>query len=217
MPVIPRIAVLISGRGSNLHALLHAEGRGALGGTIALVISNRGDARGLGIAREFGVATRVVRHAQRERADFDADLAHAIDQAACDLVVLAGFMRILTPDFVARYAGRLLNIHPSLLPAFGGLDTHRRALAEGVRVHGCSVHFVTPDLDHGPIVAQGAVPVLPDDDETTLAARVLEVEHRIFPLAVRAWCERRLVIDGQRVFVTGEHAAAHALQVPASI
>ncbi len=203
-----RIAVLISGRGSNLRALLAAESSGELGGTVALVISNRGDAGGLAIARGYGVATRVIDHARRERADFDAEVHAAIDAAECDLVVLAGFMRILGPDLVARYAGRMINIHPSLLPAFPGLATHRRALAEGVPVHGCTVHFVTPDLDHGPIIVQGFVQVLPDDDEARLAERVLAVEHRILPRAVRAWCERRLVIEDGRVRVLEEQAGS---------
>lgn len=214
MTAIPRIGVLISGRGSNLEALLLAERAGCLGGSVALVISNRATAGGLAIAARFGVATQVIDHVQRDRAEFDAALDTALERNACDLVVLAGFMRILTPAFVQRRAGAMINIHPSLLPAFGGLHTHRRALAEGVRIHGCTAHFVTSDLDHGPIIAQGAVAVLPDDDEARLAARVLEVEHRILPAAVRAWCEGRLVIAGGRVRVEGELPQLHALQVP---
>jgi len=214
MPAIPRIAVLISGRGSNLHALLHAEREGQLGGSIALVISNRAGAPGLRIAHAHGVATQVVEHNGRDRASFDADLKTAIERNACDLVVLAGFMRILTREFVEHYAGRLINVHPSLLPSFAGLDTHGRALAEGVRVHGCTVHFVTHDLDHGPIIAQGAVPVHAGDDEARLAARVLEVEHRLLPAAVRAWCDGRLVIADGRVRVSGETRVDAALEVP---
>ena len=194
------IVILISGRGSNMEALLDAD----VGGTIAAVISNRADARGLALARSRGVATTVVEHrgfASRE--EFDAALATAIDRFKPGLVVLAGFMRVLTPAFVARYAGRMLNIHPSLLPAFTGLDTHRRALEAGVKIHGCTVHFVTADLDHGPIIAQAAVPVLDDDDESTLAARVLAEEHRILPAAVRAFCQGRLVIADGRVRVLG--------------
>jgi phosphoribosylglycinamide formyltransferase-1 len=194
------IVILISGRGSNMEALLDAD----VGGTVAAVISNRADARGLALARSRGVATAVVEHrgfASRE--EFDATLATAIDRYEPGLVVLAGFMRILTPAFVARYAGRMLNIHPSLLPAFTGLDTHRRALEAGVKIHGCTVHFVTGDLDHGPIIAQAAVPVLDDDDESTLAARVLAEEHRILPAAVRAFCRGRLVIADGRVRVLG--------------
>jgi phosphoribosylglycinamide formyltransferase-1 len=194
------IVILISGRGSNMEALLDAD----VGGTIAAVISNRADARGLAIARNRGIATAVVEHrgfASREA--FDAALATAIDSFEPGLVVLAGFMRILTPAFVARYAGRMINIHPSLLPAFPGLDTHRRALEAGVKIHGCTVHFVTADLDHGPIIAQAAVPVLDDDDEDALAARVLAEEHRILPAAVRAFCQGRLVIADGRVRVLG--------------
>ncbi len=214
MTAIPRIGVLISGRGSNLEALLLAERAGCLGGSVALVISNRATAGGLAIAARFGVATQVIDHVQRDRAEFDAALDTVLERNACDLVVLAGFMRILTPAFVQRRTGAMINIHPSLLPAFGGLHTHRRALAEGVRIHGCTAHFVTSDLDHGPIIAQGAVAVLPDDDEASLAARVLEVEHRILPAAVQAWCEGRLVIAAGRVRVEGELPQLHALQVP---
>lgn len=216
MTAIPRIAVLISGRGSNLQALLEAEHSGRLGGSIALVISNRAKATGLRIAQSYGVATAVIDHGGRDRASFDADLVQAIERCACDLIVLAGFMRILTEAFVQRYAGRMINIHPSLLPAFGGLDTHRRALEEGVRIHGCTVHFVTADLDHGPIIAQGAVPVFADDDEARLAARVLAVEHRVLPGAVKTWCEDRLVIAGDRVRVVGERVTDCALEVPQS-
>ena len=211
----PRITVLISGRGSNLGALLAAEKAGRLAGTIALVISNRPGAAGLELAARHGVATSVIDHTRfADRDAFDAALAAAIDETRADLVVLAGFMRVLGNAFVERYAGRMLNIHPSLLPAYLGLHTHRRALADGVRVHGCTVHFVTPSLDYGPIVAQGAVPVLAGDDEDTLAARVLAVEHKIFPAAVRAFCERRLVIANGKVRVTGELATGGALIVP---
>lgn len=214
MPAIARVAVLISGRGSNLGALLEAERAGVLGGSIAVVISNRADAGGLALARRHGVATCVIGHAGKERAAFDAELADCLDLHRADLVVLAGFMRVLTAAFVARYAGRMINIHPSLLPAFGGLHTHRRALDDGVRIHGCTVHFVTADLDHGPVIAQAALAVLPGDDEQSLAARVLTLEHRILPLAVQAWCEGRLVVSGHRVRVEGEAAPPHVLQVP---
>jgi len=211
----PRITVLISGRGSNLGALLAAEQAGCLAGTITLVISNRLDVAGLELAARHDVARIVVDHERfADRDAFDAALAAAIDEASADLVVLAGFMRVLGNPFVERYAGRMLNIHPSLLPAYPGLHTHRRALADGVRVHGCTVHFVTPSLDHGPIVAQGAVPVLPGDDEDTLAARVLAVEHRIYPTAVRAFCEGRLVIADGKVRVRGEPATEGTLVVP---
>jgi phosphoribosylglycinamide formyltransferase-1 len=193
------IVILISGRGSNMAALLDAVERGELPVRVAAVLANRRHAAGLGMAAASGVPTRVVEHTLfADRAAFDAALAAAIDEFAPDLVVLCGFMRILGDDFVRHYAGRLVNIHPSLLPAFPGLHTHRRALHEGVRVHGCTVHFVTPALDHGPIIVQAAVPVLAGDDEATLAARVLAQEHRIYPLAVRWFAEGRLqLVDGR--------------------
>jgi phosphoribosylglycinamide formyltransferase 1 len=186
------IAVVISGRGSNLQALIEA------GLPVGAVIANRADAGGLALAAQRGIATRVVEHrAHASREDFDAALAAEIDRFKPRLVALAGFMRVLTPAFVARYRERLLNIHPSLLPAFPGLHTHERALAAGVKLHGCTVHFVTAELDHGPIVAQAAVPVLPGDDAATLAARVLEQEHVIYPRAVRWFLEGKLSIhDG---------------------
>jgi len=163
---------------------------------IRVVISNRPDAAGLEWARSRGLPTRVVDHkAYADRAQFDAALAAEIDAHRPDLVVLAGFMRILTPAFIERYARRMLNIHPSLLPAFTGLHTHARALAAGVKLHGCTVHFVTPELDSGPIVAQAAVPVLPGDTEQALAARVLAAEHRIYPQVVRWFLEGRLEFD----------------------
>jgi phosphoribosylglycinamide formyltransferase-1 len=213
---IPRITVLISGRGSNLAALLRAERKGELGGAVSAVISNRPDASGLGVAAGHGVATACVDHRGfTDRTLFDAALADAIDTSEPDVVVLAGFMRVLGPAFVQRFRGRMLNIHPALLPAYPGLDTHRRALADGVRVHGCTVHFVTDDVDHGPIVAQGAVAVHEDDDAESLAARVLEIEHRLLPMAVRACCEGRLVIDGRRVRVKEQPVPGNALEVPA--
>lgn len=195
------VVVLISGRGSNLRALLDA------GLPVSAVISNRADAEGLKLAGARGVATAVVehrRHATREA--FDAALAGEIERFQPRLVALAGFMRILTPAFVARFRERMLNIHPSLLPAFPGLDTHERALAAGVKVHGCTVHFVTAELDHGPIVAQAAVPVLPDDDAARLAARVLEQEHVIYPRAVRWFIDHRLTIGNGLVHVKGSDA-----------
>jgi phosphoribosylglycinamide formyltransferase-1 len=214
----PRITVLISGRGSNLAALVRADHAGRLGGGhVTAVISNRADAAGLGFAAVQGIATNVVAHSDYPTRDaFDEALARAIDATAPTLVVLAGFMRVLGPAFVRRYQGRMLNIHPSLLPSYPGLHTHRRALADGVRIHGCTVHFVTNDLDHGPIVAQGAVPVLAADDEDALATRVLAVEHRILPAAVRAFCEGRLVIENRQVRVEGEVASLDTLEVPAS-
>lgn len=195
------VVVLISGRGSNLQALIDA------GVPVSAVISNRAEAGGLAIAAARGIATRVVehrRHAARE--DFDAALAEEIERFAPRLVALAGFMRVLTPGFVARYHERLLNIHPSLLPAFPGLHTHERALAAGVKVHGCTVHFVTAGLDHGPIVAQAAVPVRPDDDAAALAARVLRLEHVIYPRAVRWFLEGSLAVTDGVVSVRGGNA-----------
>ena len=190
---------MISGRGSNMQALVEA------GLPVAAVISNRADAMGLDYARSRGIATAVVSHRDyATREDFDAALAQVVDGYAPDLVALAGFMRILTEAFVVRYQGRMLNIHPSLLPAFPGLDTHARALAAGVKLHGCTVHFVTPQLDHGPIVIQAAVPVLPQDDEAILAARVLTQEHRIYPRAARWFLQERLVIENGVVRVEGE-------------
>ena len=208
-----RIVILISGRGSNMDALLKAR----LPATIAAVISNVPHAPGLATARAHGVATSVVdHHAHGERAAFDAALASEIDAHAPDLVVLAGFMRVLTDAFVARYAGRLMNIHPSLLPAFPGLHTHRRALEAGVRIHGCTVHFVTSVLDHGPIIAQAAVPVEPGDTEETLAARVLFQEHRIYPQAVRWFCEGRVrLVTGGRAEVDSARTASGVLISPA--
>ncbi len=192
------IVVLISGRGSNMRALVEA------GLPVAAVISNRPDAAGLAYARERGIAAEVVDHKQYAgREPFDAALAAAIDAHAPRLVVLAGFMRILTADFVQRYAGRMLNIHPSLLPSFTGLDTHERAIAAGVKAHGCTVHFVTPELDHGPIVVQAVVPVLAPDDADALAARVLAQEHVIYPRAVRWFLDGRLTLADGRVRVSG--------------
>jgi phosphoribosylglycinamide formyltransferase-1 len=212
---IPRITVLVSGRGSNLGALIDAERRGELGGTITAVLCNRAGAPALGIAAAHGIATQLIEHRRyADRDAFEAELGAAIDASEPDLVVLAGFMRVLGAGFVARYAGRMLNVHPSLLPSYPGLDTHRRALADGVRVHGCTVHFVTADVDHGPIVMQGAVAVLEGDDEATLADRVLAVEHRLLPAAVRAFCERRLVIAGRRVRVKDEVVSTATFVVP---
>lgn len=206
-----RIVILISGRGSNLEAILAAQ----LPVTIAAVISNRPEADGLATAQAAGLPTAVVDHRRfASREEFDAALAQAIDAHSPDLVVLAGFMRILTDGFVNRYAGRMLNIHPSLLPSFPGLATHRAALAAGVRVHGATVHFVTPTLDHGPIVIQAAVPVLADDSEQSLAARVLREEHRIYPQAIRWFAEGRLALAGTRVRIERARDAAGALCVP---
>jgi phosphoribosylglycinamide formyltransferase-1 len=211
-----RIVILISGRGSNMAALFEAVGDGAIRAQIVGVISNRPEAAGLEIAARRGVITSVVDHVlSPNRGEFERSLSAAIDALAPDLVVLAGFMRVLSPEFVAHYDRRMLNIHPSLLPAYSGLHTHRRALADGVKVHGCTVHFVTSDVDGGPIVAQAAVPVRDDDDEASLAARVLEAEHRILVAAVGWYCEDRLAIDGRRVRIRDHVADAGALLVPA--
>ncbi|WP_112485778.1 phosphoribosylglycinamide formyltransferase [Thiomonas sp. X19] len=196
------IVILISGRGTNMQAIVRACTAEAWPARVAAVISNRPDAAGLGFARELGIATHVVDHCQASnREAFDAALAACIDAYAPKAVALAGFMRVLTPGFVRRYAGRLINIHPSLLPAFAGLGTHRRALDAGVKWHGATVHLVTPDVDHGPIVAQAVVPVLDGDTEESLAARVLDQEHRIYPAAVRALVEGRLQVQGLHVRV----------------
>lgn len=206
-----RYVILISGRGSNMESLLDAR----LPGQCAAVISNRADAAGLASAASRGVATRVIDHrgfASRE--EFDAALAAEIEALAPDLVLLAGFMRILTEGFVRRFEGRLLNIHPSLLPAFPGIRTHAQALAAGVRLHGCSVHFVTPALDGGPIVAQAAVPVRAGDDEASLGRRVLAEEHLLYPRVARWFLEGRLTLADGRVRLDGEQAASGSLHAP---
>jgi phosphoribosylglycinamide formyltransferase-1 len=189
---VKRIVILISGRGSNMQALLEAN----LPCQIAAVISNRADAKGLETAGKHGIPTAVISHKDyADRTAFDAALAATIDRYAPDLVVLAGFMRILTTGFVERYRGKLINIHPSLLPAYPGIDTHQRAIQDGIKIHGCTVHFVTPDLDHGPIIIQAAVAVLHDDTPQSLSARVLIEEHRIYPQAVRWLCRNQVWLD----------------------
>lgn len=204
--------ILISGRGSNMDALLDAQ----LPGRCAAVISNRPDAAGLAVAAARGLPTGVLDHrlfASRE--DYDAALACMIDEYTPDLVVLAGFMRILTAGFVERYAGRLLNIHPSLLPAFPGVRTHEQALAAGVRVHGCTVHFVTPALDGGPIIAQAAVPVMGNDTAATLAARVLREEHRLYPAVVRAVLTGQALLNpAGRVDIRSEQPQSETFHAP---
>jgi phosphoribosylglycinamide formyltransferase 1 len=200
---VKKIVILISGRGSNMEAIVRA----GLPAEIAAVISNRADAAGLKFAASEGLATQVVdERSFPSRGAFENALAEAIDRHSPDLVALAGFMRVLGPEVVRRYSGRMINIHPSLLPAFPGLHTHRRALQEGVKLHGCTVHFVTPQVDHGPIIVQAAVPVRAADTEAALAARVLRQEHRIYPLAIRWFAEGRLVVDDGLVRVNGTGA-----------
>ena len=196
------IVVLISGRGSNLQSIIEQAAAGELPVDIRAVISNRPDAAGLERARAAGIETAVVDHRDYpDRAAFDAALARCIDRYEPGAVALAGFMRILTPDFVRHYRGRLLNIHPSLLPAYRGLDTHRRALADGARRHGASVHFVTEELDGGPVILQAEVPVLAGDTPETLAARVLAQEHRLYPAALRLLAEGRVRLgEGEVLF-----------------
>jgi phosphoribosylglycinamide formyltransferase-1 len=198
------IVILISGRGSNMEAIVQACAAEGWPARIAAVISNRPDAAGLAFSAAHGIATAVVDHkafgpGDAGRAAFDAELQRVIDGFAPDLVVLAGFMRILTPGFTGHYAGRMLNIHPSLLPAFTGLHTHRRALEMGCRFAGATVHFVTAELDHGAIVAQAVAPVLPGDDEAAVSARVLKLEHRMYPAAVRWFVQDQLRIEGLQV------------------
>jgi phosphoribosylglycinamide formyltransferase 1 len=198
-----KLVILISGRGSNMEAIVRGCSRERWPARIAAVIANRPDAAGLAFAASQGIATAVVDHRQfPDREAFDAALAAEIDRFSPDLLALAGFMRVLTSAFVDRYAGRMLNVHPSLLPSFAGLKTHQQALDAGVRLHGASVHFVTSQLDHGPIVIQSAVPVLAGDDAAALAARVLATEHVIYPRAVRWFVEGRLALAGLRVTLT---------------
>ncbi|HYH22022.1 MAG TPA: phosphoribosylglycinamide formyltransferase [Azospirillum sp.] len=200
-----KLGVLISGRGSNLQALIDACAQPDFPAEIALVLSNKADAYGLERARNSGIATAVVSHRDHpgDKPAFEAAMDAALREAGVELVCLAGFMRILSPWFVERWQDRLINIHPSLLPSFKGLDTHERAIAAGVRVHGCTVHFVRPAMDDGPIIVQAAVPVLGTDQPHDLAERVLEQEHRIYPLAVRLIAEGRARVDGERVMVEG--------------
>jgi phosphoribosylglycinamide formyltransferase 1 len=193
-----RVAILISGRGSNMVALIEAAKDTNFPAEIVLVVSNEPTAEGLKRARDADIATATVDHRPfgKDREAFERALQAAIEPHAIDLICLAGFMRLLTPWFIAKWEGRMLNIHPALLPAFKGLDTHARALAAGVTQHGATVHFVVPEMDAGPVIVQEAVPVLPDDTEPTLAARVLAVEHRIYPQALRMVAEGRARIDG---------------------
>ncbi len=203
-----KVAVLISGRGSNLQALIDACAPADFPAEIRLVLSNRADAAGLERARRAGIPAQVVSHREYgTRAEFDAALDRALEAAGIELVCLAGFMRVLGDAFVARWRDRVVNIHPSLLPAFPGLDTHARALAAGVRFTGCTVHFVREAVDDGPIIVQAAVPVLPGDDSDKLAARVLAAEHRAYPLALRLIAEGRVRIADGRVEIRGAAGA----------
>ncbi len=205
-----RVAILISGRGSNMVALIDAAKAKNFPAEIALVVSNEPAAQGLDRARASGIATAIVDHRPygKDRAAFERALQAAIEPHRIDLICLAGFMRLLTPWFIGQWEARLLNIHPALLPAFKGLDTHVRALAAGAKQHGATVHFVVPEMDSGPIIAQEAVPVLPDDTEASLAARVLAVEHRIYPQALRMVAEGRVRIERGRCLVDGVAASA---------
>lgn len=202
-----KVAVLISGRGSNLRALIDAFGPKVADSPvkIALVMSNRPDAQGLDRAAEAGLKTEIVDHkAFQNREDFDVAMDREIRAAGAEFVALAGFMRLLTPQFVTTWKDKLVNIHPSLLPSFPGLHTHKRALEAGVRFHGATVHFVRPETDSGPIVAQSIVAVRPDDTEESLAARVLETEHRLYPLALRLIAEGHVRVEGERAILSGD-------------
>ncbi len=212
-PPLP-IVILISGRGSNLQAIINCASNHALAVDIRAVISNRPDAAGLEIARNAGLTTAVVDHSRHtSRQAFDQALLACIDRYRPRLVVLAGFMRLLTEHFVRHFHGRMLNIHPSLLPALPGLDTHRRAIEAGCREHGASVHFVTPEMDGGPVLLQAHVPVRPDDDPASLAARVLEQEHRLYPLAIQWFAEQRIFLDDQGQIIFDGQPLTHPMDL----
>ena len=213
-----RVAVLISGRGSNMAALIEAAKDKSYPAEIVLVLSNKADAGGLLTARDNGIATEIVDHTQfgKDRVAFDAAMQSKLEAHRVDLVCLAGFMRLLSPGFVDLWQNRMLNIHPALLPAFKGLDTHARALTEGAKIHGATVHFVVAEMDAGPIIMQGAVAVRPDDTEAALAARVLAVEHRIYPSALKLVAEGRVrVVDG-RCLIDGVAVPDAAALVPSA-
>jgi phosphoribosylglycinamide formyltransferase-1 len=211
-----RVAVLISGRGSNMAALIEAARDATYPAEIVLVLSNRPAAAGLSLARASGIATTVVDHAVygKDREAFERKMQDMLETNRIELVCLAGFMRLLTPWFVGLWQGRMINIHPALLPAFKGLDTHQRALAAGVKIHGASVHFVVADMDSGPIIAQGAVGVRDDDTAATLAARVLGIEHRIYPAALALLAAGRIRLADGRCRIEGAAGAAGHLIVP---
>jgi len=215
MTLRKRVVVLISGRGSNMSALIEAASDPAFPAEIVAVLSNRPDARGLDTARERGIATAVIDHkAYDDREAFEHDLTQAIEEYRPDLVCLAGFMRLLTTTFTQHWRDRLINIHPSLLPAFKGLDTHERALAAGVKLHGCTVHFVRPEMDAGPIIAQAAVPVVAGDGPDSLAARVLAAEHQLYPMALALVASGRTRIAAETVIVDADTDTAAALIWP---
>lgn len=204
-----RVAVLISGRGSNMRSLVSAARAADYPAEIALVLSNKADAGGLAFAREQGIATAVIDHkAFKAREDFERAMQVELEKHKIDLICLAGFMRVLTSWFVAQWSGRMINIHPALLPSYRGLHTHERALADGVKIHGCTVHFVVPEMDEGPVIAQAAVPVRDADTPETLGARVLEQEHVLYPMALRHVAAGGLTIDGNRVKGAGDAAGA---------
>ncbi len=211
-----RVAVLISGRGSNMTALIEAAKDKDYPAEIALVLSNRPDAGGLATARSAGIATEVVDHTLfgKDRTAFDRTVQAALEKHRIDFVCLAGFMRLLTPEFVAHWPERLLNIHPALLPAFKGLETHKRALAADAKIHGATVHFVVAELDSGPIIAQGAVAVHAGDSEATLAARVLKIEHQIYPLALKLLAEGHIQVENGRCLIDGVAVPDTAALVP---
>jgi phosphoribosylglycinamide formyltransferase-1 len=212
-----RVAILISGRGSNMAALIAAAQAQDYPAEIALVLSNRPDAKGLASARDAGLATAIVDHVQfgKDREAFERAMQRELEARQIEIVCLAGFMRLLTPWFVSRWQDRMINIHPALLPAFKGLDTHERALAAGVKIHGATVHFVVPEMDSGPVIAQGALGIREDDTAETLAARVLAIEHRIYPLALRLVAEGRVRVEDGRCRIEGLSVNDHILLAPA--
>ena len=211
-----RVAILISGRGSNMAALIAAARAADYPAEIALVLANRPDAKGLAAARDARLTTAIVDHARfgKDREAFERALQAELEAQTIDIVCLAGFMRLLTPWFVSRWEGRLLNIHPALLPAFKGLDTHEHALAAGVKNHGATVHFVVPEMDSGPVIAQGALAVRDDDTAETLASRVLAIEHEIYPLALRLVAEGRVTVADGRCRIAGATPDDHILLAP---
>lgn len=211
-----RVAILISGRGSNMTALIEASRDKSFPAEIAVVISNKADAAGVARARDAGIAVEIIESKPfgKDRAGFEAALQSALESRSIDIVCLAGFMRLFTADFVLRWQGRMLNIHPSLLPSFPGLEPHAQAIKAGVKISGATVHFVTPDTDAGPIVMQGAVAVADDDTPETLSQRILTVEHKIYPAALRLVAEMRVRTDGDRCLVEGSKLSDDKLIIP---